>query len=66
MALSTGYRTKTRICAAALLLCSEVPHAARADTQIGSAAQVVNSVTGILASTRQPEILRAGIDQKRA
>jgi hypothetical protein len=36
--------------------------AARADQQIGSAAQVVNSVTGTLATTRQMQVLRAGID----
>jgi hypothetical protein len=36
--------------------------AARADLQIGAAAQVVNSVTGTLATTRQTQVLRAGID----
>jgi hypothetical protein len=33
-----------------------------ADQQIGAAAQVVNDVTGTLATTRQRSVLRAGID----
>jgi FecR protein len=64
MALSTEPIPDWRNCVAAALalglgLC---PVAARADTQIGAAAQVVNSVTGTLASTRQQQVLRAGID----
>jgi hypothetical protein len=64
MALSTDPISDWRNCVAAALalglgLC---PAAARADTQIGAAAQVVNSVTGTLASNRQQQVLRAGID----
>jgi hypothetical protein len=62
MALSTGRRTEMRICAATLLWLGLGVPGSRADTQIGSAAQVVNSVTGTLASTRQAQTLRAGID----
>jgi outer membrane immunogenic protein len=35
---------------------------AKADAQIGSAAVVVNTVTGTIASTQQRSVLRAGID----
>ncbi|HWB47875.1 MAG TPA: FecR family protein [Stellaceae bacterium] len=63
MAHSTGGKTGAGVSiAAALALGLGIPPAARADTQIGSAAQVVNSVTGTLASTRQTQTLRAGID----
>jgi len=63
MALSTDPISDWRICAAALALSLGLsPVAARADTQVGAAAQVVNSVTGTLASTRQQQVLRAGID----
>jgi FecR protein len=63
MALSTDPILDWRICAAAALaLGFGFSPAARADTQIGAAAQVVNSVTGTLASTRQQQVLRAGID----
>jgi hypothetical protein len=61
MALSIGQSLKIGICAAVLLNATEGP-AAWADQQIGSAAQIVNSVTGTLASNRQSLILRAGID----
>jgi hypothetical protein len=50
------------VCAAAALSLGLSPLAAQADTHVGSAAQVVNSVTGTLASTRQTQTLRAGID----
>ncbi len=63
MALSSGRYSAWRICGAAALsvgLFWAPP--AWADRQIGSAAQVVNSVTGTLETTRQPEVLRAGID----
>jgi hypothetical protein len=64
MALSTSPISDWRYCTAATLALglglSPVP--AWADTQIGAAAQVVNSVTGTLASTRQQQTLRAGID----
>jgi ferric-dicitrate binding protein FerR (iron transport regulator) len=63
MALSTDPIPDWRICAAAALsLGLGIAPAARADTQVGAAAQVVNSVTGTLASTRQQQTLRAGID----
>ena len=63
MALSTGQFFGWRICAAAALsLGLTSADAARADQQIGSAAQVVNVVTGTLATTRQRSVLRAGID----
>ena len=63
MALSTDPILDWRICAAAIVSLSlGFSSAARADTQIGAAAQVVNSVTGTLASTRQQQVLRAGID----
>ena len=65
MTLSTGRHSKKEVGAAAVAafcLGLLTPGAARADTQIGSAAQVVNSVTGTLVSTRQPQTLRAGID----
>lgn len=54
--------SRSGICAAAALSLGLSPLAARADTHVGSAAQVVNSVTGTLASTRQTQTLRAGID----
>jgi hypothetical protein len=54
--------TRSGLCAAAALSLGLGPLAARADTHVGSAAQVVNSVTGTLASTRQTQTLRAGID----
>jgi uncharacterized membrane protein YgcG len=63
MPLWIGRYSRWRICGAAALsvgLFSAPP--AWADRQIGSAAQVVNSVTGTLETTRQPEVLRAGID----
>jgi FecR-like protein len=44
------------------LLLSLASSAALADQQIGAAAVVVNNVTGTLATTRQPAVLRAGID----
>jgi len=53
---------RSGICAAAALSLGLSPLHARADTHVGSAAQVVNSVTGTLASTRQTQTLRAGID----
>jgi hypothetical protein len=53
---------RSGLCAAAALSLGLSPLAARADTHVGSAAQVVNSVTGTLASTRQTQTLRAGID----
>ena len=64
MALSTGSIRDWRICAvAALSLGIGIsPDTARADIQVGAAAQVVNSVTGTLASNRQQQVLRAGID----
>ena len=62
MALSTGLCAKLSISAAAFALGLGIFVAAHADTQIGSAAQVVNNVTGTLASTRQSRVLRAGID----
>src|SRR5580692_3789856 len=62
MALSTGRCSPWRISAAALGLSLAWNSATWADQQIGSAAQVVNSVTGTLASTRRPDVLRAGID----
>jgi hypothetical protein len=54
--------SRSGLCAAAALSLGLSPPAARADTHVGSAAQVVNSVTGTLASTRQTQTLRAGID----
>ena len=62
MALSTGSIRNWRVCATAALALGFSPAVALADTQIGAAAQVVNSVTGTLASTRQQQVLRAGID----
>ncbi len=67
MALSTGRPSGWRLRAVAVLalavsFTSSFTPPARADRQIGSAAQVVNSVTGTPATTRQPEALRAGID----
>lgn len=63
MALATGSHHKRLAGAAALALGMAAAAApAWADTQIGSAAQVVNSVTGTLASTRRQQVLRAGID----
>jgi hypothetical protein len=64
MALSTGSIRDWRICAVAVLSLGIgiSPDAAEADIQVGAAAQVVNSVTGTLASTRQQQVLRAGID----
>lgn len=63
MALSRGIGMKRRICAAtAFSLCWALCSSAWADTHIGATAQVVNSVTGTLASTRQQQVLRAGID----
>jgi FecR-like protein len=47
---------------AAVLLLGLASSAALADQQIGAAAVVVNNVTGTLATTRQPAVLRAGID----
>jgi hypothetical protein len=63
MTLSTGRLSTGWIGAAAALTLglTEAP-AARADLQIGATAQVVNSVTGTLATTRQTQVLRAGID----
>src|SRR5580704_2285703 len=63
MTLSTGRFSTWWICAAAALTLglAEAP-VAWADLQIGATAQVVNSVTGTLATTRQTQILRAGID----
>jgi hypothetical protein len=63
MTLSTGRFSTRWICAAAALTLglAEAP-VAWADLQIGATAQVVNSVTGTLATTRQTQILRAGID----
>lgn len=52
-----------RLCATAavpLMLGPAGP--AWADARIGATAQVVNSVTGTPVSTRQPQVLRAGID----
>jgi hypothetical protein len=60
MALSIGPHPRWCCVAAAVLLAAS--SGARADTFIGSAAQVVNSVTGTLATTRQTQVLRAGID----
>ena len=37
-------------------------HSAMADQQIGAAAQVVNTVTGTIQSSRQRSVMRAGID----
>ena len=63
MALSTGLSSDWRIGAAMVLALGLAwAPAASADQQIGSAAQVVNSVTGTLAAARQPQVLRAGID----
>jgi FecR protein len=62
MALSIGRNTKSSVFLAAVPLILASAAAAWADQQIGSAAQVVNSVTGTLASNRQMEVLRAGID----
>ena len=62
MALSTGDYPHFPLCATAALALVLAAIPARADVQIGSAAQVVNSVTGTLASTRQMQVLRAGID----
>lgn len=53
---------RSNLCAAVALSLGLSPLAARADTHVGSAAQVVNSVTGTLASTQQTQTLRAGID----
>jgi FecR protein len=61
MTLSTGF-TRRSFAAATLALGLAISPAAWADLQIGSTAQVVNSVTGTLASTRQTQVLRAGID----
>lgn len=62
MTQSTGSASFQPVGAAvALALCLAAAPAA-ADVQIGAAAQVVNSVTGTLASTRAQQVLRAGID----
>ena len=61
MALAIGGHKEWRVCAAAALSLA-LSQFAWADQQIGSAAQVVNSVTGTLAATRQTSVLRAGID----
>ena len=62
MTLSTGSQPQFSLFAATALTLALAAAPAAADVQIGSAAQVVNSVTGTLASTRQPQVLRAGID----
>src|SRR5215469_18897914 len=54
--------SRSALCAVAALSLGLSPLIARADTHIGSTAQVVNTVTGTLASTRQTQTLRAGID----
>lgn len=62
MALSTRSVFPQAIGAAAALAFGLAAEPAAADVQIGAAAQVVNSVTGTLASTRATQVLRAGID----
>jgi hypothetical protein len=62
MALSTGWYPQVSLLAATALAAALAAAPAAADVQIGSAAQVVNDVTGTLASVRQPQTLRAGID----
>src|SRR5579863_4946590 len=63
MALAIRSSAKTGICASTALSAGLLfAPVAWADTQVGAAAQVVNSVTGTLASTSQTQILRAGID----
>ncbi len=62
MTLSTGWHPKVSLIAATALAAALTAPPAVADVQIGSAAQVVNDVTGTLASVRQPQLLRAGID----
>jgi|SRR5580704_1645440 outer membrane immunogenic protein len=61
---SKEWRTRFAAAAmvAALVLCFWPAGFALADTQIGSAAVVVNNVTGTIASTQQRSVLRAGID----
>lgn len=62
MTLSTGSPSQLFLLAAAALTVALAAAPAAADVQIGATAQVVNSVTGTLASARQPQVLRAGID----
>jgi hypothetical protein len=62
MNLSTDSFPRKTIGSAIILALGLAAAPAVADVQIGSAAQVVNSVTGTLASTRQEQVLRAGID----
>ena len=62
MKLSTDSLPQKTIGSAIILALGLTAVPAAADVQIGSAAQVVNSVTGTLASTRQEQVLRAGID----
>jgi hypothetical protein len=50
------------VCAITVLSSGFAADRSFADQQIGAAAQVVNSVTGTLATTRQRAVLRAGID----
>lgn len=62
MASSTGSRSRLPVFAATAVALALAAAPAAADVQIGAAAQVVNSVTGTLAATRQAQLLRAGID----
>lgn len=62
MALSTGSLPRKSIGSALALALGLAAVPAAAEVQIGSAAQVVNDVTGTLASTRRQQTLRAGID----
>ena len=62
MAWSTGSFTRRPLGSVIFLAWAAAAMPAMADVQIGSAAQVVNNVTGTLASARQPQVLRAGID----
>lgn len=55
-------RTVLPIVAAVVITIALGGSAVAADGQIGAAAQVVNSVTGTLAATRETQLLRAGID----
>jgi hypothetical protein len=61
---SKGWRTRFAATATAVAVSLGLWPAgfALADTQIGSAAVVVNNVTGTIASTQQRAVLRAGID----
>lgn len=62
MTRSAGSFSRKTIGAALLIALGFAASPAAADVQIGAAAQVVNNVTGTLASARQPQLLRAGID----